>query len=118
MTASVMTEPRFGKSDSMAQKLFSAKDPALEKKLSGFRQNSQWFSKNKEKLRVKYGGKYVAIRDSKVCFAEKDPFELVARVKSKYGDDQSVVVGFLGKERVKFLLWSQRKIDGNFTHQR
>ena len=99
-----MTKPKFAKSNSMAQKFFTTKNKILDQKLTGFRRNSVWLSKNKEKLRAKYGGKYVAIHDSDVCYAEISPLELVKRVKAKYGDDQSVVVSFIGKERIKFLL--------------
>ncbi len=104
MAASVMTKSKIGKSNMGAMKLFTAMDSSLDEKLKDFRKNSEWFAKNKEGLRKKYGGNYVAVHKNKICFADKDPTKLVKHVKTKYGDDPGVVVSFIGKEKVKFLL--------------
>ena len=99
-----MTEPKFGKSNSIAKKLFTAKDSSLDEKLSDFRINSEWFAKNKESLREEYGGKYIAVHKKKICLADKNPMKLLKHVKAKYGNDPGVMVSFIGKEKVKFLL--------------
>lgn len=104
MAVNIMTKPKFGSSNTMAQKLFTTKDSSLNEKLMDFRKNSEWLAKNKERLRTKYGGKYVAVHENKICLADKDPIKLLRSVKSKYGINQGVVVSFIGKEKVKFLL--------------
>ena len=104
MAVSIMTKPKFGKSNTVAMKLFTTKDSSLDEKLSDFRKNSEWFAKNKEGLRKKYGGQYIAVHKNKICLTDKDPMKLLKNVKAKYGDDQGVVVSFIGKEKIKFLL--------------
>lgn len=103
MAANIMTEPKFGKSN-IAQKLFTVSDSLLDEKLDNFRKNSEWLAKNKESLRKEYGGQYIAVHEERICFAEKNPMKLLKQVRSKYGDHQDVVVSFIGKEKVKFLL--------------
>ena len=104
MAASIMTKPKIGKSNTVAMKLFTTMDSSLDEKLNDFRKNSEWFAKNKEGLRKKYGGNYVAVHKNKICLADKDPTKLLKHVKIKYGGDPGVVVSFIGKEKVKFLL--------------
>ena len=103
MAANITTGAKFKEFSVIADKIF-AKDPSLEKKLNNFRENSRWFFKNEEGLRKEYGENYIAIYEKKVCLADKDPIKLVKSVKTKYGDDPSVMVTFIGKEKVNFLL--------------
>ena len=104
MAASIINKSRMGKSSAVAMKLFTAMDSSLDEKLNDFRKNSEWFAKNKEGLRKKYGENYVAVHKNKICLADKDPTKLLKHVKMKYGDDPGVVVSFIGKEKIKFLL--------------
>lgn len=104
MAASIMAKPRMRKSSTVAMKLFTAMDSSLDEKLNDFRKNSEWFAKNKDSLRKKHGGNYIAVHKNKICFADKDPTKLLKHVKKKYGDDPGVVVSFIGKEKIKFLL--------------
>lgn len=101
MTVEIMIEPKFKKS-SLAQKLFTADNPALDKKLDNFRKNSEWLIKNTENLRKEYGDKYVAVYNGKICLAEKNPIKLLKHAKNRYGKDQSLVLGFIGKEKINF----------------
>lgn len=55
-----------------------------------------------KKLQAKYSGNFVAVHEKKICFSDTDPVKLVNCVKSKYGDDRSVVASYLEKEREKF----------------
>lgn len=104
MVANIMFGSKFGKSDLKIQKLITAKNPILEKNLKDFHTNIKWLSKNIEQLRVKHGGKFVAVHEKKICITNTNPFKLIKSVKSKYGDDRSVVIKYIGKQRVNLLL--------------
>ncbi len=104
MTANITTKSKIGKSNTSVMELFIAIDSPSDKKLNDFRKNSEWFAKNKDSLRKKYGGNYVAVHKNKICLKDEDPTKLLEHVKVKYGHDPSVVVSFIGKEQVKFLL--------------
>lgn len=103
MTVIIKTGSKFGEHGVIANKLF-AEDPTLEKKLDNFRENSEWFFDNEEDLREEYGGCHIAVYEKKVCLAEKDQRKLIKSVRTKYGDDPSVMTTFIGKEKVNFLL--------------
>ena len=103
MTTNITTGAKFKEFSVIADKAL-AKDPSLEKKLENFRENSIWFFKKQEGLRKEYGGNYIAVYEKKVCLANKDPIKLIKSVKTKYGDDPSVMVTFIGKEKINFLL--------------
>ena len=104
MAVNIMTEPKFGKSNAIASELFTTKNLALDKKLNDFRENLEWFAKNKEDLRKEHGGHYIAVYENKICLTDEDPVKLLNSVKIKYTDDPSVMVTFIGKEKIKFLL--------------
>ncbi len=103
MTVNITTESKVGESNIIVDKLFT-ENPSLDKKFDNFIENSDWFYENKDDLRKEYGGNHIAVYEKKVCLADKDPIKLVKSVKTKYGDDPSVMVTFIGKEKRKFLL--------------
>lgn len=106
MSANVVSLSKIGSSQSskIAKKMFAARNTKITKKLSDFRKNAEWLANKRETLRKEYGNMYVAIYNRKVCHALEDPNELLTYVKKHYGDDQAVVVNYIGKRRVKFLL--------------
>lgn len=104
MASSTMTRPKIGKSNTEAMRLFTTMDSSLDEKLNDFRKNLEWFAKNKEGLRKKYGENYVAVHKNKITLADKDPIKLLKRVKMKYGNNPGVVVNFIGKEEIKFTI--------------
>ena len=103
MTVNITIESKVEESDIIVDKLFT-ENPSLNKKFDDFIENSDWFYENKEGLRKEYGDNHIAVYEKKICLADKDPIKLIKSVKTKYGDDPSVMVTFIGKEKVNFLL--------------
>ncbi len=106
MGVNILTEPKFkrGGSGDVARKFFATGRDGLGRNQAEFRKNFMWLAANRERLRVKYGGNYVAVYDRRICKAAKDPRELISYVRKAYGDNQAVVVNFIGKEKIRFLL--------------
>ena len=78
--------------------------PQLLAEFDNFDKNTEWLWKNEDKLREKYADKFVAVYDKKVCFAEKNLEKLAKLIRAKYGDDRSVVIDYISKERQVWLL--------------
>ena len=103
MAATIKTK-KADKPNDLAQIFLNAKTPQLEAEFKNWDENTAWLMDNRVKLREKYADKFVAVVEKKVCFAEKNREELLKQTRAKYGDDQSVAIGFVPKEDQYWLL--------------
>ena len=106
-TGSLVTLSKLGNSESakIAKKYFlNSTDSKLSRKLLDFRKNAEWLAKHRESLRKKYGDMYVAISKKDVCYASPSHAKVIAHVRKEYGYDPAVLIDYIGKQKVKFLL--------------
>ena len=103
----VVTLSKLGNSPSakIAKKLFTKESPTVARKLNAYRINRRWLVANRESYRKKYGNQYVAVYNREICKAYLDHSKLLEYVKKQYkGNRQAVVIDYIGKRKVKFLL--------------
>ena len=95
--------------DSMrAKKLFSVHDAKRKKDFADFCENLGWLTRNYDKLRKKYPDMCVAVYKKKVCRADKNPYRLHEYIKNTYGNNNSVLVSFVNKDKVTYLFMALR----------
>ena len=104
MAVTIKTKEKSGKRNDLTQKIFDTIDPQLEAEFKNWDENMDWLSDNRVKLRGKYADKCVAIVEKKVCFAAENITELLKLVRAKYGDDQSVAIGFVPKKHMDWIV--------------
>lgn len=89
----------------MVKAFIASDNPKLLKSFSVYRNNLQWLTKNRERLRTtKYGNTYVAIHKKQVCLHKKDLLTLLHEIKRKYDTPQEVVVDYIGRKKISLLL--------------
>ena len=106
MSGKIISLSKYASSpDSMrAKRLFSVHDAKRKKDFADFCENLGWLTRNYDKLRKKYPDMCVAVYKKNVCYADKNPYRLREHIKKIYGDDNSILVSFVNKNKVSYLL--------------
>jgi len=101
----VVTLSRLGKTSGakLAKQMFTENNPKVEKSLNGYRRNRRWLVSNHESLRRRYGGKYIMVYNRKVkAFSTQS--KVFSYVKEHYQNNPAVVIDYMSKQKLKFLL--------------
>jgi len=91
-------------SSGITVKDFTSDKSKLLKTFSAYQRNLKYLTENREKLRAKYGNRYVAVCKSGIRIDRKNLPSLLREVKKKYGTSQEVVVDYVGRKKVSLLL--------------
>lgn len=73
-------------------------------KLRHFNKDLAWFQDNYNKLKVKFKGEYVAVKDCKVIDHDKNPHVLLVRLKERSLDTSSIVIEYVNEFRAAYVL--------------
>ena len=95
MSGKIISLSKYASSpDSMrAKRLFSVHDAKRKKDFADFCENLGWLTRM-----------CVAVYKKNVCYADKNPYRLREHIKKIYGDDNSILVSFVNKNKVSYLL--------------
>ncbi len=75
-----------------------------EIRLARYKQDSIYFSGNQDKLKEKYSGMHVAVFNLQVVDYDKKLELLSARLRSKYGEKESIMIGYVWEKPVHTIL--------------
>lgn len=106
MVASTIVKlSRLGKTPSaqLAKQMFTEKNRIVEKSINNYRRDRRWLVSHQKSLRHKYGGKYIIVNNRRVK-AFPTQSELLSYVKERYQNNPAVVVDYMSKQKLKFLL--------------
>ena len=92
------------KSAKIATKMFTTRASSLEKKINAYRRNRKWLVSHQENLRKRYGGRYVAVYNRRILRSDASHSKVLSYVKSNYHSNPAVVIDYIGKQKLKFLL--------------
>lgn len=76
----------------------SMKMEELFKELKEGNENLQWLSKNFEKIRKQYSGKFVAIKDKKIILSSTDLEALIDKLEKRKEDPARLLIDFIPQE--------------------
>ena len=71
-------------------------------KIKEFDKDLDWLNKRLETLRKKYGGKYVAIKHSRIISSDDDRKRLLKRLRDKKYDTHRMVIKRIGNRKVLY----------------
>ncbi len=66
--------------------------------------DSKWISSNLKELKIRYPNSYIAVRDQKVIFSNKNLTELLAWLQKEYGDIKGITIEHITDRPISLLL--------------